>query len=147
MPNGQAHLIVNLAEDECKTYPAACSEQICKYSGAVAPPHAKSVVIDTSWLPSSFDMVVPFFSMPMINAQWNPVGFGVRMASNAVVPSVLPIPYIPEIPDPFVRFVRQSRNGEIILGASLRSGAYETPRAALKTVSSTEDFLHANRST
>jgi len=23
MPNGQAHLIVNLAEDECKTYPAS----------------------------------------------------------------------------------------------------------------------------
>jgi len=48
MPNGQAHLMVNLAEDEFKTYPAPRSEHICKHSGAVfAGPHAKSVVIDT----------------------------------------------------------------------------------------------------
>lgn len=45
MPNGQAQLIANLAEDEFKT-PAAASVLICKHSGAViAGPDAKSVVI------------------------------------------------------------------------------------------------------
>src|SRR2546429_4517696 len=44
----RSHLMVNLAEDEFKTYPAPRSEHICKHSGAVdAGPHAKSVVIDT----------------------------------------------------------------------------------------------------
>lgn len=35
MPNGQAQLIANLAEDEFKTYPAAASVLICKHSGAI----------------------------------------------------------------------------------------------------------------
>jgi hypothetical protein len=40
--------MLNLAENEFKTHPAARSEQICKHSGAVvAGSHAKSVVIDT----------------------------------------------------------------------------------------------------
>ncbi len=47
MPNGQAHLMVNLAEDEFTTY-GGRGERISKHSGAViAGPHAKSVVIDT----------------------------------------------------------------------------------------------------
>ena len=72
MPNGQAHLIVNLAEDEFKTDPAASSEQICKHSGAVvAGPHAKSVVksIRERWLPSSFDTAALFFSTPMTDTK------------------------------------------------------------------------------
>ena len=48
MPNGQAHLLVNPAEDEFSTYGGACADRVCEYSGAVvAGPHAKSVVIDT----------------------------------------------------------------------------------------------------
>lgn len=48
MPNGQAHLMVNLAEDEFRTYGAAGAKQFSQHSGAVVTgPHAKSVVIDT----------------------------------------------------------------------------------------------------
>jgi len=48
MPNGQAHLMVNLAEDEFRTYGAAGAKQVSQHSGAVVTgPHAKSVVIDT----------------------------------------------------------------------------------------------------
>jgi len=48
MPNGQAHLMVNLAEDEFRTYGRARLDEISKHSGAVvAGPHARSVVIDT----------------------------------------------------------------------------------------------------
>lgn len=48
MPNGQAHLLVNLAEDEFSTYGGARADKVCEHSGTVvAGPHAKSVVIDT----------------------------------------------------------------------------------------------------
>jgi AraC-like DNA-binding protein len=48
MPNGRAPLLVNLAEDEFRTYDAARTERMYRYSGTVlAGPHAKSAVIDT----------------------------------------------------------------------------------------------------
>jgi hypothetical protein len=48
MPNGRAHLTVNLAEDEFRTYGKTRAQQVSQHSGAVvAGPHAKSVVIDT----------------------------------------------------------------------------------------------------
>jgi len=54
MPNGQAHLMVNLAEDEFRTYGVAHAEQVSRHAGAVVTgPHAKSVIIDTEaqrWL-------------------------------------------------------------------------------------------------
>jgi AraC-like DNA-binding protein len=72
MPNGRAHLMVNLAEDEFKTYRLARSEQMCKHSGAVvAGPHAKSLIIDTRaqrWLAAvefRHSGASRFFSMPM----------------------------------------------------------------------------------
>jgi len=72
MPNGQAHLMVNLAEDEFRTYGAARAEQMCQHSGAVvAGPHARSVVIDTRaqrWLAAvefRHGGASRFFSMPM----------------------------------------------------------------------------------
>ena len=71
MPNGQAHLLVNLAEDEFRTY-GARPEQVCRNSGAVvAGAHAKSVVIDTReqrWLAAVEFLpggASRFFSMPM----------------------------------------------------------------------------------
>ena len=72
MPNGQAHVLVNLAEDEFRTYGSACAEQMSKHSGAVvAGPHAKSVIIDTRsqrWLAAvefRHGGASRFFSMPM----------------------------------------------------------------------------------
>src|ERR1700730_11210020 len=72
MPNGQAHLMVNLVEDEFRTYAAARAEQMSQHSGAVvAGPHAKSVVIDTRaqrWLAAvefRHGGASRFFSMPM----------------------------------------------------------------------------------
>jgi AraC-like DNA-binding protein len=72
MPNGQAHLIVNLAEDEFRSYGGVSADQICEYSGAVvAGPHAKTVVIDTQaqrWLAAvEFRQggASRFFPMPM----------------------------------------------------------------------------------
>lgn len=48
MPNAQAHLMVNLAEDEFKTYDPVRTERMDRYSGAVlAGPHAQPLVIDT----------------------------------------------------------------------------------------------------
>lgn len=71
MPNGQAHLMVNLAEDEFRTY-GARAELLSKHSGAVvAGPHAKSVVIDTRaqrWLAAvefRHGGAPRVFSMPM----------------------------------------------------------------------------------
>lgn len=72
MPNGQAHLMVNLAEDEFRTYDAAHTERMETYSGAVlAGPHARSAVIDTReqhWLAAvefRSGGAGRFFSMPM----------------------------------------------------------------------------------
>lgn len=48
MPNGQAHLMVNLAEDEFKTYDPLRTERVDRHSGAVlSGPHAQPMVIDT----------------------------------------------------------------------------------------------------
>ena len=72
MPNGQAHLLVNLAEDEFSTYGGARADRVYEYSGAVvAGPHAKSVVIDTRaqrWLAAvefRHGGASRFFAMPM----------------------------------------------------------------------------------
>src|SRR5262245_15551991 len=48
MPNGQAHLMVNLGEDEFKTYDPVRTERMARHSGAVlSGPHAGPMVIDT----------------------------------------------------------------------------------------------------
>jgi AraC-like DNA-binding protein len=48
VPNGQAHLMVNLAEDQFRTYDAAHTERMNRHTGAVlAGPHARSTVLDT----------------------------------------------------------------------------------------------------
>ena len=72
MPNGQAHLMVNLAEDEFRTYGEAHVEEMCGHSVAVvAGPHAQSVVIDTRaqrWLAAvefRHGGASRFFAMPM----------------------------------------------------------------------------------
>ena len=72
MPNGQAHLLVNLAADEFSTYGGARADRVREYSGAVvAGPHAKSVVIDTRaqrWLAAvefRHGGASRFFAMPM----------------------------------------------------------------------------------
>lgn len=72
MPNGQVHLLVNLAEDEFRTYSGSRAEQQHPQSGAVlAGPHAKSVILDTQeqrWLVAvEFHCAGArhFFSIPM----------------------------------------------------------------------------------
>ncbi len=54
VPNGQAHLMINLAEDEFRTYDRSRPARIDSHSGAVlAGPHAQSLIIDTrqqQWL-------------------------------------------------------------------------------------------------
>lgn len=72
MPNGQAHLMVNLAEDEFRTYDNARADRVCEHSGAVvAGPHAQAVVIDTRaqrWLAAvefRHGGASRFFAMPM----------------------------------------------------------------------------------
>ncbi|UWZ82133.1 helix-turn-helix transcriptional regulator [Occallatibacter riparius] len=48
VPNGQAHLMVNLAEDEFRTYDRANPALKIRHSGAVlAGPHAQSLILDT----------------------------------------------------------------------------------------------------
>jgi AraC-like DNA-binding protein len=71
MPNGQVHFMVNLAEDEFRTY-GRPGEPVSQHAGAVvAGPHAKSVVIDTRaqrWLAAvefRHGGASRFFSMPM----------------------------------------------------------------------------------
>lgn len=75
MPNGQAHLLVNLAEDEFSTYGGARADKVCEHSGTVvAGPHAKSVVIDTRaqrWQAAvefRHGGASRFFAMPMTEA-------------------------------------------------------------------------------
>ena len=72
MPNGQVHLMVNLAEDEFRTYSGARAEHKHRQSGAVlAGPDAKSVVLDTRefrWLAAvefHGGGARHFFSVPM----------------------------------------------------------------------------------
>ena len=48
VPNGQAHLMINLAEDEFRIYDPSQTNRVNRQSGAVlAGPHARSTVIDT----------------------------------------------------------------------------------------------------
>ena len=48
VPNGQAHLMINLAEDAFRTYDPARHTLMTRHAGAVlAGPHAQSVVLDT----------------------------------------------------------------------------------------------------
>jgi AraC-like DNA-binding protein len=72
MPNGQAHLMVNLAEDEFRTYDPVRRERMDRHSGAVlSGPHAQPMVIDTCeqrWLAAvefRSGGAGRFFSMPM----------------------------------------------------------------------------------
>ncbi len=75
MPNGQAHLMVNLAQDEFRVYEGTRCERVNRQGGAVlAGPHAQAVVIDTKqqhWLaavefrPGGAGQ---FFSLPMTEA-------------------------------------------------------------------------------
>jgi AraC-like DNA-binding protein len=72
MPNGQAHLMVNLAEDEFRTYDPARPERTNRRSGAVlAGPHGRSTIIDTRaqrWLVAvefRSGGAARFLSMPM----------------------------------------------------------------------------------
>lgn len=54
VPNGQAHLMVNLAEDEFRSYDRSRPERKTAHAGAVlAGPHAQAVILDTlqmQWL-------------------------------------------------------------------------------------------------
>ena len=75
VPNGQAHLMVNLAQDEFRVYEGARCERVNRQGGAVlAGPHAQAVVIDTRqqhWLAAvEFRPggAGPFFSVPMTEA-------------------------------------------------------------------------------
>lgn len=75
MPSGHAHIMVNLAEDEFRTYEGAGSEQVNRQRGAVlAGPHARATVIDTTeqrWLAAvEFRLggAGRFFSVPMSEA-------------------------------------------------------------------------------
>ena len=72
MPNGRTHLMVNLAEDEFRTYGKAGADRVSEHSGAVvAGPHAHPVVIDTRaqrWLAAvefRHGGASGFFAMPM----------------------------------------------------------------------------------
>ena len=72
IPNGQAHLMVNLAEDEFRYYKSARAEHMVRNSGAVlAGPHARSTIIDTHeqrWLAAvefRCGGAARFFSVPM----------------------------------------------------------------------------------
>jgi len=72
MPNGQAHLMVNLAEDEFRTYDPARVGRTNRLSGAVlAGPHGSSTIIDTRaqrWLMAvefRSGGAAQFFSMSM----------------------------------------------------------------------------------
>lgn len=75
VPNGQAHLMVNLVEDEFRAYDPLETDRVNRRSGAVlAGPHARSAVIDTSeqhWLVAvEFQSggAAQFFQMPMSEA-------------------------------------------------------------------------------
>jgi len=75
VPNGQAHLMVNLAEDEFRTYNAVRPAHVTRQGGAVlAGPHAQPVVIDTReqrWLAAvefRSGGAARFFPMPITEA-------------------------------------------------------------------------------
>jgi len=75
VPNGQAHLMINLAEDQFRTYDPIRTDRVNRHGGAVlAGPHARSAVIDTReqrWLVAvefRSGGAAHFFSMPMTEA-------------------------------------------------------------------------------
>src|SRR5579863_98082 len=72
VPNGQAHLMINLREDEFRSYDPLQTRKVNRHSGAVlAGPHVRSAVIDTGeqrWLMAvefKSGGAAPFFSLPM----------------------------------------------------------------------------------
>ncbi len=72
VPSGQIHLMINLAEDEFRTYPRASRDEVTRHPGAfLAGPHARPIVLDTHdfrWLAAvQFrpGAAAAFFSMPM----------------------------------------------------------------------------------
>lgn len=72
VPSGQAHLMVNLGEDEFRTYPDGTRRKIARHRGAVlAGPRARPVVLDTGefrWLAAvQFRAAgaAPFFALPI----------------------------------------------------------------------------------
>lgn len=76
VPSGQAHLMINLAEDEFRTWPHASPANAIRHAGAVlAGPHACPAILDTrefSWLAAvQFRPGVAgqFFTMPMTEAR------------------------------------------------------------------------------
>jgi AraC-like DNA-binding protein len=75
LPTGQAYLMVNLDEDEFRTYGGADCEKVHRVRGAVlAGPHGRTVVIDTAeqrWLVAVEFKVggaAAFFPMPLSEA-------------------------------------------------------------------------------
>jgi AraC-like DNA-binding protein len=76
LPNGRAHLMVNLAEDEFRTYSLRNPAQVSSHQGAVlAGPHAQPTVLDTreqrcllavEFRPGG---AAPFFSLPICEMQ------------------------------------------------------------------------------
>ena len=49
MPTGQAHVLVNLAEDEFRTYDRAHPEEVIRHRGAIlAGPHSQSTILDAA---------------------------------------------------------------------------------------------------
>lgn len=75
VPSGQAHLMINLAEDEFRTYPDATPHNMIRHAGAVlAGPHARPTILDTRefrWLAAvQFrpGAAGQFFTMPMTEA-------------------------------------------------------------------------------
>jgi AraC-like DNA-binding protein len=75
VPNGQAHLMVNLAENEFRTYNPTYTDRMSRHSGAVlAGPHACSTVLDTReqcWLVAAefrSGGAASFFPMPLTEA-------------------------------------------------------------------------------
>ena len=76
MPNGQAHLMINLAEDQFRSYNGETCSAISSRSGAVlAGPHGQAAAIDTAeqqWLAAvEFRPggAAPFFGQPLTEAR------------------------------------------------------------------------------
>lgn len=76
LPNGRIHLMVNLDEDEFRTYAGARGDTLCRTHGAVlAGPHAKSTVIDTreqrclATVDFKLGGAASFFDLPLTEAR------------------------------------------------------------------------------
>jgi AraC-like DNA-binding protein len=75
VPSGQAYLMVNLAEDEFRTYPRATCSEVHRHPGAIlAGPHARPTILDAHdfrWLAAvQFHpgAAAPFFPLPLSEA-------------------------------------------------------------------------------